>query len=422
LSAVKEAALSRRASTAVVSFGNYRALLVVDGNAQGQPWTVAGAENVPSAVVSARFKIPVSSTCIYQMIYRDLTLRERQVLGIIIQSYVVSATPVGSRTIARNYNLGLSDATIRNVMADLEADGFISQPHTSAGRVPTDKGYRYYVDLIMNVSRIDEQEKKLIDDRFITRGSELKGTSAEVLGAAARVLGSISRQLGVVLPPRLSNAVFERLDIVQLGSARIMVVIAIQSLFVKTIVMELTAEISRQKIDDVVDILNERLSGLTLEEIRSTIGRRLSDCKSGEGLMNSIVGAADTLFDESSILERLYISGTENIVDQPEFKQPEKVRDIITMIEDKFGMAKLVDNAIPSPLRQGRDREVAISIGTENRTGNAADLTIVSSPYYAGKMVGKVGIMGPKRMDYEHAVRVVNYMAGCLSEALSGNN
>jgi len=356
------------------------------------------------------------------MIYRDLTLRERQVLGIIIQSYVVSATPVGSRTIARNYNLGLSDATIRNVMADLEADGFISQPHTSAGRVPTDKGYRYYVDLIMNVSRIDEQEKKLIDDRFITRGSELKGTSAEVLGAAARVLGSISRQLGVVLPPRLSNAVFERLDIVQLGSARIMVVIAIQSLFVKTIVMELTAEISRQKIDDVVDILNERLSGLTLEEIRSTIGRRLSDCKSGEGLMNSIVGAADTLFDESSILERLYISGTENIVDQPEFKQPEKVRDIITMIEDKFGMAKLVDNAIPSPLRQGRDREVAISIGTENRTGNAADLTIVSSPYYAGKMVGKVGIMGPKRMDYEHAVRVVNYMAGCLSEALSGNN
>jgi heat-inducible transcriptional repressor len=96
------------------------------------------------------------------------------------------------------------------------------------------------------------------------------------------------------------------------------------------------------------------------------------------------------------------------------------VRDIITMIEDKFGMARLVDNAAPSALRQGR--EVAISIGTENRTGNAADLTIVSSPYYAGKMIGRVGVMGPKRMDYEHAVRVVNYMAGCLSEALSGNN
>ena len=356
------------------------------------------------------------------MIYRDLSLRERQVLGIIIQSYVVSAMPVGSRTIARNYNLGLSDATIRNVMADLEADGFISQPHTSAGRVPTDKGYRYYVDLIMNVSRIDEEEKRMIDDRFSTRGSELKGTSAEVLGAAARVLGSISRQLGVVLPPRLSNAVFERLDIVQLGSARIMVVIAIQSLFVKTIVMELNAEISRQKIDAVVNVLNERLSGLTLEEIRGTIDRRLSDVMSGEGLMHSIVGAADTLFDESSILERLYVSGTENIVDQPEFKQPERVRDIITMIEDKFGMARLVDNAAPMPLREGLERDVVISIGTENRADSAADLTIVSSPYYAGKMVGRVGVMGPKRMDYEHAVRVVNYMAGCLSDALSVNN
>lgn len=356
------------------------------------------------------------------MLYRDLTLRERQVLGIIIQSYVVSATPVGSRTIARNYNLGLSDASIRNVMADLEADGFISQPHTSAGRVPTDKGYRYYVDLLMNVSGIDEDEKQMIDARFSTRSSELKGTSAEVLGAAAKVLGSISRQLGVVLPPRLSNAVFERLDIVQLASTRIMVVIAIQSLFVKTIVMELTAEISRPKIDDVVNILNERLSGLTLEEIRSTIGKRLSDFRHGEGLMNSIVGAADTLFDESSILDRLYVSGTENIVDQPEFKQPQKVRDIITMIEDKFGIARLVDNAVPSAAYHGWEREVAISIGTENRTDNAIDLTIVSSPYYAGKMVGKVGIMGPKRMDYEHAVRVVNYMAGCLSAALSGNN
>jgi heat-inducible transcriptional repressor len=356
------------------------------------------------------------------MIKRDLTLRERQVLGIIIQSYVVTAAPVGSRTIARNYNLGLSDATIRNVMADLEAGGFISQPHTSAGRVPTDKGYRYYVDLIMQVSRIDDEEKRVIDCNFGQRGPERTGTSAEVLGTAAKVLGSISRQLSVVLPPRLSNAVFERLDIVLLSSTRIMVVIAIQSLFVKTIVMELSADLSRQKIEAVVGILNERLSGLTLDEIRSSIARRLSDCQGEHSLMNSIVGAADTLFDESSILDQLYISGTEYIVDQPEFSQPEKVRDIITMIGDKFGMAKLVADVGSASFPFMDGREVVISIGKENMGAGAADLTIVSSPYYAGKMVGKVGILGPKRMDYEHAVRVVNYMAGRLSEALSDNN
>ena len=356
------------------------------------------------------------------MIYRDLTLRERQVLGIIIQSYVVSAAPVGSRTIARNYNLGLSDATIRNVMADLEADGFISQPHTSAGRVPTDKGYRYYVDLIMNVSRIDEDDKRMIDDNFGQVGNDSRGTSADVLVTAAKVLGSISRQLSVVLPPRLSNAVFERLDIVLLSSTRIMVVIAIQSLFVKTIVMELTADVSRQKIDAVVDILNERLSGLTLNEIRSSIARRLAGYLVDPGLMSSIIGAADTLFDESSILERLYISGTEYIVDQPEFNQPKKVRDIITMIEDKLSMAKLVADVGGAPYYSGRGKDVSICIGSENSERKAEDLTIVSSPYYAGKMVGKVGILGPKRMDYEHAVRVVNYMAGCLSAALSDNN
>lgn len=355
------------------------------------------------------------------MINRDLTLRERQILGIIIQSYVVTAAPVGSRNIARNYNLGLSDATIRNVMADLEAAGYISQPHTSAGRVPTDKGYRYYVDLIMQVSGIEEDEKRLIDCNFGQLGQERTGTSAEVLGAAAKVLGSISRQLSVVLPPRLSNAVFERLDIVQLSSIRIMVVIAIQSMFVKTIVMELTVNVSRRQIDAVVDVLNERLSGLTLDEIRNTIALRLSDCQGEHGLMNSIVGAADTLFDESSILDRLYISGTEYIVDQPEFSQPERVRNLITMIDDKFGMAKLVEEVGNFPT-SGNGREVVISIGQENNGPGAADLTIVSSPYYAGKMVGKVGILGPKRMDYEHAVRVVNYMAGCLSAALSDNN
>ena len=354
------------------------------------------------------------------MINRDLTLRERQVLGIIIQSYVVTAAPVGSRTIARNYNLGLSDATIRNVMADLEDAGFISQPHTSAGRVPTDKGYRYYVDLIMKVSRIDEDEKRWIDSNFLHLGPERTGTSAEVLGAAARVLGSISRQLSVVLPPRLSNAVFERLDIVQLSSIRIMVVIAIQSLFVKTIVMELAADVSKQKIDAVVEILNERLSGLTLDEVRSSIARRLSDCQAEPGLMHSIVGAADMLFDESSILEQLYISGTEYIVDQPEFSQPEKVRNIITMIGDKFSMARLVAGTASQP--SPASSEVVISIGRENSGPEAADLTIVSSPYYVGTMVGKVGILGPKRMDYDHAVRVVNYMADRLSEALSDNN
>ncbi len=354
---------------------------------------------------------------------RELSLRERQVLGIVIQSYVVTAAPIGSKYIAQHYNLGLSDATIRKVMADLEGEGYISQPHTSAGRIPTDKGYRYYVDLIMTVQSLDEKEKKRISEDISQSGSDRKATSSDVLFSAAKVLGSVSKQLSVVLSPALSNAIFEKLDMVLLSSTRMMVILSIQSLFVKTIVMELDMELSRQRVDEVVDVLNQRLSGLTLAEIRRSINRRLSGCVCDLALTNLIVRSAGTLFDESPILERLYISGTEYIVDQPEFKQPEKVRELITMIEDKFSVAKLVEYSGPSLELVGPSgQDITISIGKENSERQPEDLTIVSTPYYVGNMVGKIGILGPKRMDYEHAVRVLNYMADCLSSTLSDVN
>ncbi|MEI8102109.1 MAG: heat-inducible transcriptional repressor HrcA [Chlorobium sp.] len=347
---------------------------------------------------------------------RELNIRERQVLGIIIQAYVVTAAPVGSRYITQHYNLGFSDATIRNVMAELEDHGYISQPHTSAGRIPTDKGYRYYVDLIMTFQRLDECEKKRIEENVGQISIERNGTSSDVLLSAVKVLGTISRQLSVVLSPTLSNAIFEKLDLVLLSSTRMMVILSIQSLFVKTIVMELDLDVSRQMANEVVDVLNQRLSGLTLAEIRRSIHRRLSNCACDSALKNLIVRSAGTLFDETPVFERLYISGTEYIVDQPEFKQPEKVRELITMIEDKFSVARLVENSGPSRM------DITIRIGKENSGPHAENLTIVSAPYYVGNMVGKVGILGPKRMDYEYAVRVLNYMADSLSSTLSGVN
>ena len=352
------------------------------------------------------------------MMFHDLSERERQVLSIIIQAYVMNAAPVGSRYIAKNYNLGLSDATIRNVMADLEDEGYISQPHTSAGRIPTDKGYRYYVDLIMRVQRIDEEEKKRIDRNFKLLNYDPKD-SADVLQAAAKVLGSISQQLSVVISPRLSNAVFERLDMVLLSSSRIMVVLSIQSLFVRTIVMELNLEVSRQQIENVIELLNQRLSGLTLSEIRNSISWRLADCDKDRALLNMIVRSAGNLFDDSPVLERLYIAGAEHIVNQPEFDQPQKVRDLVCMIEDKNRMAELLekDGGITPVMSSGLD--VSISIGRENTASTAEDFTVVTTPYYVGNTIGRLGVLGPKRMDYERVVRLVNYMADRLSHSLS---
>ncbi len=349
---------------------------------------------------------------------RDLSERQRQVLSIIIQAYVMNAAPVGSRYIAKNYNLGLSDATIRNVMADLEDEGYISQPHTSAGRIPTDKGYRYYVDLIMRVQRIQEEEKQRIDHNFEQFQYDPKDSS-KVLNAAAKVLGSISRQLSVVISPRLSNAVFERLDIILLSSTRIMVVLSIQSLFVRTIVMELDIEVSRQQIDAVIEVLNQRLSGLTLSEIRNSIGKRLADCGKGAALLNKIVSSADNLFDDTPVFERLYIAGTEYIVSQPEFDQPQKVRDLVCMIEDKDRVAALLEKNPGDPADSPAGRDVTIMIGRENMASTADDFTVVATPYYIGNTAGRLGVLGPKRMDYERVVRIVNYMADRLSDSLS---
>ncbi len=352
----------------------------------------------------------------------ELTQRERQVLSIIIQAYVNHASPVGSRFIARNYNLGLSDATIRNVMADLEAAGYISQPHTSAGRVPTDKGYRYYVDLIMMIRGLEEEEKRRIDSDFDFLSSERRDSS-DLMLAAAKVLGSISRQLSVVLSPRLSSAVFERIDMVLLSSSRIMTILSIQSLFVRTIVMELDLEVSRQQIEKVVDLLNERLSGLTLSEIRNTIERRLAGSDGDRALLGMVVRSAEDLFDESPVPDRLYIAGTQYILNQPEFDQPQKVRDLVCMIEDKDRMAQLVEEADGlMPLKPSSGRDVSITIGKENNTSTAQDFTVVTTPYFVGDAIGRLGVLGPKRMDYEQVVGLVNYMAHRLSHTLSDTN
>ncbi len=351
------------------------------------------------------------------MIVHDLSERQRQVLSIIIHAYVMNAAPVGSRYIAKKYDLGLSDATIRNVMADLEDEGYISQPHTSAGRVPTDKGYRCYVDLIMRVQQIGAEEKKRIDHSFQSLDYDPKD-STEVLQAAVKVLGGISQQLGVIISPRLSNARFERLDMVLLSSSRIMVILSIQSLVVRTIVMELDIEVSRQQIDEVTGLLNQRLSGLTLFEIRNTISERLADCEKGRSLLSRIVRQAGTVFDDSPVPERLYMAGAEHVVNQPEFDQPQKVRDLVCMIEDKSRVAELVEKDSELIPFVASERDVSISIGSENTVATAEDFTVVATPYYVGNSIGRLGVLGPKRMDYDRVVRLVNYMADRLSHFL----
>jgi heat-inducible transcriptional repressor len=236
---------------------------------------------------------------------RDLNEREKEVLELIIQNFILTATPVGSRYLAKRSDLGLSDATIRNVMADLEDEGYITHPHTSAGRVPTDKGYRFYVNTMMRISALPQSERLKIDQNIMQLTASVP-TSDDVLRESSKILGKLSKQIGVALSPKLSKGIFEKLDIVSLSSSKLMVIISIQSGLVKTIMLEVRSEIPRQKLDELAQLLNERLSGLALEEIRMSFVERIADYSDETGLIRVFIDSAERLFDDQPETERLH--------------------------------------------------------------------------------------------------------------------
>ncbi len=207
------------------------------------------------------------------MQHEQLNEREKNILRYIIQQFILTASPVGSRNIAKRYDIGISPATIRNIMSDLEESGYINHPHTSAGRIPTDKGYRFYVDTLMDIQELRNSEKG-----YINKGLEANMLETdELLRITSILLSSITKQLACVSYPKLDSGILEKLQIISLTSTRILVVISIKAGLVKTITLELTSEINPNQIDSVQKLLNEKLSGLTFNEIRTTFTERLKD-------------------------------------------------------------------------------------------------------------------------------------------------
>lgn len=349
------------------------------------------------------------------MAAKEMNEREREVLELIIQNFILTANPVGSRFLAKHSDLGLSDATIRNVMADLEEEGYITHPHTSAGRIPTDKGYRLYVNDMMRVGQLTQNERNKIDQHIDQLVANCTTQSDDILRMSSKILGQISKQISIVLSPKLSTGVFEKLEMVSLSSSKIMVIISIRSGLVKTIMLEVRADISRQKLDELSQVLNERLSGLTLEEIRQTFAERVADYEDASGLLRIFLDSADKVFDEQPQTERVHISGKENILAYPEFEQPEKVRGIIELVENEKVIVHLLEESMPMEMNDS----VSIRIGKENLESKIKECSIVTAQYSVGDTIGTVGVIGPTRMNYAKVVRVIDYIAKRLSQTLS---
>ncbi|MBI3579494.1 MAG: heat-inducible transcription repressor HrcA [Ignavibacteriales bacterium] len=338
-----------------------------------------------------------------------LNEREREILRHVVYNYIQTAIPVGSRYISKKFESHLSPATIRNVMADLEESGYLSHPHTSAGRVPTDIGYRYYIDFLMDVEQLSQQDKLEIQN-------QLGGTTEPetLLRETSKLLGKISKQLSIVSSPHISSGIFEKLELIPISSSKVLVVISIRSGLVKTLMLEVGTEISRQLLEQVGRMLNERLSGLTLLEIRDTFVERIRDLQDERsGLIRLFIDSVDLLFDDVKEREKLHISGTQNIIDQPEFIDPKNFRSVIELIENDDIIVHLLEK------HEELDRDFVITIGTENNEEKAKEYSIVTAMYNTEGVTGRVGIIGPTRMNYSKVIPLVDHVAKSIAKMLS---
>ncbi|TKJ41110.1 heat-inducible transcription repressor HrcA [candidate division LCP-89 bacterium B3_LCP] len=328
---------------------------------------------------------------------RDLTDRERLILREVIAQYILNAAPIGSRTLSKRLGGRFSPATIRNVMADLEELGLLYQPHTSAGRIPTEQGYRLFVDSLMELGQPTPRERKLLD-REITRisSSDVRG----VLEQTAQLLGDIANLLCVVMSPPLREGVLHRIDLIGIGGDKILLVITIQSGFVRSMFLEVNSPVTREEIEWLTTFLNQRLSGLKLSEVRSSVHERLAGKEARKSpVLQTMLDKAQEVFDFSEKDEYL-VGGVRSLASQPEFYNVEELRKVLTLLEDKSLFLHLFARETDG---------IQVKIGRENAVKSLSSLSIVTAPYKFHNLTGVIGIIGPMRMNYPKAVSIVEY-------------
>lgn len=343
----------------------------------------------------------------------ELSERERRVLEAVIQSYVETAEPAGSRTISKRFGLGVSPATIRNTMSDLEEKGYLYHPHTSAGRIPTDIAYRLYVDSLMRARALPRAEAERISEHL-----SLGGASAieAILRKAAQSLSIVTQELGVALGPSLDNAVLQRLDLIRVSNERLLLVLTLEGGAVRTIFVEVDSQIAESAVAEVMVVLNERLGGLSLRTIRTSLGERLRDSGTSGGvseLLNVFVQEGETLFDlpVTGAEEEVVLGQASVLAEQPEFSSGEGMRRLLALTETRAHLGQLLRGRSTSP-------GISITIGNEHGDPRLESFTIVTAEYRVGALNGVIGVIGPTRMPYDKVIALVRHTSLLVSDIL----
>jgi heat-inducible transcriptional repressor len=345
---------------------------------------------------------------------QELTRRERKVLEAVIRSYVETAEPAGSRTLSRRFGLGVSPATIRNTMSDLEEKGFLFHPHTSAGRVPTNKAYRLYVDWLLSGPTLVVPESERLTEQF---AGGVGGSAIEtILRRAAQSLGVLTQELGVAIGPRLDGSVLRRLELVRASSDRLLMVLSLDGGVVRTVFVEVPGTLADSALTQVTAVLNERLGGLTLREIRSSLGERLRDTVAIDGsneLLNIFVEEGEHLFDAAMPIseDTLVLGQASLLAEQPEFAMATRMRRLIELTEQPQSLAQAIR-------QRAHSAGVSITIGTEHDDPRLDEFTVVTAEYHVGSVAGVIGVIGPTRMPYDKVISLVSHTSRLLSDLL----
>ena len=338
--------------------------------------------------------------------------REREILTAIVETYIATGEPVGSRTLARSNKDNLSPATIRNVMADLADAGLLEQPHTSAGRVPSPKAYQYYVEQLTGRAQISQADQEMITTSFTGIGDP-----QEFLERTSHVLSLISRGVGVaVSSPGRDRNELEHVYFSRLTSGKVLAVVVTKSGVVHDRVLRMQRDLSQNELESAANYINSNFQGWTIDAIRSELARRLENERNEyDKLMSSLEqlyrGGA---LQQENEAQAVFVEGVSNLVVKDTDR--ERLREMLRILEEKQRIIELLSSYVDT-----RQEAVRVVIGLEDRLPEMRNLVLIGAPARVGEqVVGSLAVIGPTRMDYEHTITAVSYIAQLFDKVLNG--
>jgi len=336
-----------------------------------------------------------------------LDLRAQAILRAVIEEYVVTAAPVGSQALVTRYALGVSSATVRSILAELEGAGLLTHPHTSAGRIPTDEGYRFYVESIVEHVPLPAVEQLMIRHQF----GQVEYASEHWFRLAATTLASLTRAAGLATPAKPRAAHIRRIDLVAMNERLASLIVVLQEGAIKQALLTLEEPVDQDTLNTVAGLLNARLSGLTASQAATVLGR--FDEGVADGPIARRVGERLVRMlreYDATLIEEVFSDGLLNVMAAPEFAQSDKLRRVFSALENRAWLGELVGNVAGW-------NGVRVFIGHENRPMEMQDVSLVLASYgRPGRAVGVVGVLGPTRMSYPQAIGTVRFVSGLMNE------